>query len=226
MRELSVFIDESGVMGPCKSNDSHYVLSFVFHDQSNDISKELKILENKITLLGFKPQSFHAGPIIRREEEYKNVDRNDRKRLFMDMISFIRNTPIQCKSIYVEKKHLEDDLELVGRLSIELKRFITEHLEYFLSFDVVKVYYDNGQIQIGRMISTVFMTTLSNVKFRKVIPSDYRLFQVADMLCTLKLIELKLNEKKLSKSELAFFNYSDKILKKQYLRIVDKKTIN
>lgn len=225
MKELSVFVDESGVVGPSKNSDKYYVLSFVLHDQANDISKQIRLFEDKVYSLGFKPQSFHAGPIIRREKEYETIERNNRKRLFMNMISFLRNIPIQCKSIYIEKKNLEDDLELVGRLSIELKRFINDHLEYFLSYDVIKVYYDNGQIQIGRMISYAFSTSLFNVKFKKVIPSDYRLFQVADLLCTLKLIELKLNEKRLSKSELAFFDFSNKVLKKQYLRVIEKKTI-
>ena len=75
------------------------------------------------------------------------------------------------------------------------------------------------------MLSTVFRFMLSNVEFKKVIPSEYRLFQISDMLCTLKLAELKLNDKKLSKSELAFFDYSDKILKKHYLKIVKQKSI-
>lgn len=225
MKELSIFVDEAGVLGPFKKNDPYYVLSFVFHNQEQDINEELLHLEENFTNLGFKAQSFHAGPIIRREEEYRVVDREVRKKLFMAMISFVRRAPIQCKSIYVEKKHLEDDIELVGRLSIELQRFLLEHLEYFLNYDVVKVYYDNGQIPIGGMISSVFMTTLSNVKLKKVIPSDYRLFQVSDLLCTLKLIELKLERKCLSKSELAFFNYSDKTLKKQYLKIIKNKIL-
>ena len=226
MKELSVFVDEAGVLGPFKKNDPYYVLSFVFHNQENDISDELSQIEKRFCELGFKAQSFHAGPIIRREEEYEDVDRDVRKKLFMEMISFIRRTSIQCKSIYVEKKHLEDNIELIGRLSIELKRFLMNHLDYFLSFDQTKVYYDNGQTAIGSMISSVFMKTLNNVILKKVMPSDYRLFQVSDMLCTLKLIELKFEKRHLSKSELAFFDFSDKVLKKQYLRIVKMKTMD
>jgi len=108
MKELSIFVDEAGVLGPFKKNDPYYVLSFVFHNQEQDINEELLHLEENFTNLGFKAQSFHAGPIIRREEEYRVVDREVRKKLFMTMISFVRRTPIQCKSIYVEKKHLED----------------------------------------------------------------------------------------------------------------------
>ena len=124
MKELSIFVDEAGVLGPYKVNDPYYILSFVFHNQEIDLSNELIHLEESFSNLGFKAQSFHAGPIIRREEEYRDVDREVRKKLFMIMISFLRRAPIQCKTIYLEKKHLEDDTELVDRLSVELQRFL------------------------------------------------------------------------------------------------------
>jgi len=63
---------------------------------------------------------------------------------------------------------------------------------------------------------------LDNVEFKRVIPSDYRLFQVADLICTLKLIELKRNNNILSKSEKLFF-VDDRTLKKNYLKIVESK---
>ena len=220
MKELSVFVDEAGVFGPYDSRDPYYILSFVFHDQDDELSKEMTYFQENINKLGFDIKSLHAGPIIRREEDYKNVDRQLRQRIFKSMMSFFRRTPLKCKSIYIEKKHMEDDVEMVGRLSVELKRFIQDNLEYFLSFDVIKVYYDNGQIPIARMLSTVFRFMLSNVEFKRVIPSQYRLFQISDMLCTLKLIELKLNTKTMSRSEKAFFDYDDRMLKKHYLKVI------
>ena len=225
MKELSIFVDEAGVLGPYKVRDPYYILSFVFHNQEDDISSDLKVFKESIANLGFNIKSLHAGPIIRREEEYKNVAREDRKRLFKVMMSFFRKSPLLCKSIYFEKKHMEDDVEIVDRLSTELKRFLQEHLEFFQGFDAVKVYYDNGQIPIAKMLVVVFKFMLSNVQFKKVVPSNYQLFQLSDMLCTLKLIELKMEKKALSKSELAFFDYSDRIIKKEYLKHVSSKTI-
>ena len=225
MKELSIFVDEAGVLGPYKVRDPYYFLSFVFHNQEDDISSDLKVFKESIANLGFNIKSLHAGPIIRREEEYKNVAREDRKRLFKVMMSFFRKSPLLCKSIYFEKKHMEDDVEIVDRLSTELKRFLQEHLEFFQGFDAVKVYYDNGQIPIAKMLVVVFKFMLSNVQFKKVVPSNYQLFQLSDMLCTLKLIELKMEKKALSKSELAFFDYSDRIIKKEYLKHVSSKTI-
>ncbi|MCI6703501.1 MAG: hypothetical protein SOU06_05660 [Bulleidia sp.] len=95
---------------------------------------------------------------------------------------------------------------------------------YFNQFDVVKIYYDNGQIEVTRILSSVFNSLLDNVEFKRVIPSNYRLFQVADLICTLKLTELKMQNHILSKSEIAFFE-NERCLKKNYLKIINHKNI-
>ena len=41
MHELSIFIDESGDFGPFEKHSPFYVLSLVFHDQSDDIAGHL-----------------------------------------------------------------------------------------------------------------------------------------------------------------------------------------
>ncbi len=58
---------------------------------------------------------------------------------------------------------------------------------------------------------------MSNVEFRVVHPDKYRLFQVADLVCTLELLQLKYDNKMLSSSEGDFF-INLKRLKKTYLR--------
>ena len=97
-------------------------------------------------------------------------------------------------------------------------------MDFFCSFDVVKIYYDNGQVEVTRVLSSVFNALLENVEFRKVIPSQYRLFQVADLICTLKLTELKLANHALSKSEKIFFE-NERTLKKNYLKPIKSKEL-
>ena len=63
---------------------------------------------------------------------------------------------------------------------------------------------------------------IENVQFRKVMPSDYRLFQVADLICTLKLTELKLEAHILSKSEKYFFG-DERTLRKNYIKPLSNK---
>lgn len=52
-------------------------------------------------------------------------------------------------------------------------------------------------------------------------PSDYRLFQVADMICTLELLVAKAEDGSLSKSEREFFG-GMRDLKKNYLKPLTK----
>ena len=114
-------------------------------------------------------------------------------------------------------------VELVGQLSKKIASFIKDNLDYFLSYDCVKIYYDNGQTEINKILSSVFNSLLENVEFRRVLPADYRLFQVADLVCTLKLSKLKDNSVGLSRSEEYFFEGS-KNLKKSYLKQIEKKS--
>ncbi len=141
------------------------------------------------------------------------------------MVGFVRKVDVRCESFYIEKKHVADGIEASGKLSKIIANFIREHYEFFLSFEIVKIYYDNGQVELNKILAAVFSTLLDNVEFRKVIPSNYRLFQVADLVCTLKLVELKLENHILSKSEIRFFE-NDRILKKNYLKPISNKRLD
>ena len=129
----------------------------------------------------------------------------------------MRHSKINIDSVYIEKKNIIDEVDAAGKLAKLLSRFIKERLEFFSSFDIVKVYYDNGQVELNKILSTVFNTLLDNVEFKKVQPADYRLFQVADLACTLKLVELKLENHIISKSEINYFE-TERVLKKNYLK--------
>lgn len=183
---------------------------------------ELNAIENEFRNIGWENHCVHAGPVIRSEEEYRGFDLADRQRILRKMMTFIRHLDIRFKSIYIEKKHIEDSVEATGRLSKKLAAFIRENLEFFCGYDVVKIYYDNGQVEVTRILSSVFNALLENVEFRKVMPADYRLFQVADIICTLKLVELKMKNHILSKSELYFFK-DERTLKKNYIKPLAKK---
>lgn len=145
-----------------------------------------------------------------------------RRRIFNKMVAFFRQVNIRYKCFYIEKKHMEEVVVETGRLSKLISGFIRDHYEEFLSFDDVKIYYDNGQVEVGKILSSVFNALLPNPIFRKVMPTDYKLFQVADLLCSLKLIQLKMDNNMFSKSEKAFFG-SMRDLRKNYFKPVSKK---
>lgn len=122
----------------------------------------------------------------------------------------------------IEKRHIKDVVEATGKLSKQISIFVRNHYEEFLAFDNVKIYYDNGQVEVSKILSSVFNAMLPNPIFRKVMPKEYKLFQVADLLCTLELVKLKIENRQYSKSEEAFFgNIRD--LRKNYLKPLSRK---
>ena len=133
------------------------------------------------------------------------------------MVTFIKHCDTRYHCFHIEKKHIEDSVQATARLSVLISRFIKDHYSEFLSFSKVKIYYDNGQIKLSRLLASVFSVLLQQFEIKKVTPSDYRLFQAADMFCSMELIRLKLEASAISPSELEFFgNLRD--LKKNYLR--------
>ena len=217
MRELSIFIDESGDFGEYSFHSPYYIITMVFHDQSISIDHEIEYLNDAFYNMGMAEHSVHTGPLIRREEEYKNMGIKERRQILNKMVAFIRKTNVKYKSFYIEKKHIADRVEASGKLARLIGSFIRENYDEFLSYDIVKVYYDNGQTEVSKILSSVFNAMLQNVVFRKVIPSDYKLFQVADFCCTFELIRLKMENNGLTKTEAYFFGNS-RDLKKNYLK--------
>ena len=217
MRELSIFIDESGDFGEYDYHSPYYIIAMVMHDQAYEMDEQLIKLEKELQYIGYPNHCVHAGPIIRQEQEYRFESIEIRQKILKKMMSFLRQIDIKCKTVYIEKKHIADEVEAAGKLAKALSRFLRNNMSFFASYDVVKIYYDNGQIELNKILSSVFNVLFDNVEFRKVIPSDYRLFQVADLVCTLQLIELKYENHVLSNSEKRFFE-NDRTLKKNYIK--------
>ena len=192
----------------------------VFHDQSVDISGPIIKLEQDLANRGFPDHCVHTGPIIRRENEYAFESVQTRRRILNSMVTFIKHCNIRYHCFHIEKKHIEDSVQASARLSLLISRFIREHYQEFLSYEKTKIYYDNGQIEISKILASVFTVLLPEVEIRRVVPSDYRLFQAADMFCSMELIRLKAAESAISASEMEFFgNIRD--LKKNYLKPLD-----
>ena len=217
LKELSVFIDESGDFGEYDYHSPYYIITMVFHEQQEDIQPAISKLNQELAFLNLDNLCIHTGPIIRKEEIYTNMTIHERRHIFNKLVAFIRQINIRYKCFYIEKKHISDVVEATGKLSKQISQFIRDHYEEFLAFDDVKIYYDNGQVEVSKIISSVFNALLPNPIFRKVMPTDYKLFQTADLFCTLELVRLKLEDNLFSKSEKNFFG-SIRDLKKNYIK--------
>lgn len=223
MNELSIFVDESGDFGRVDNSSPYYLVTFVFHDQSDDISKELDKL-NKELKENDCPEYIHTGPMIRRETPYHNMTIDERRSLLYKMRMFFLHLPIMHTTIRINRREANDKFALTAQISKKLKIYINEHLEFFSSFDKVIVYYDNGQQELNIILNSILNLLLNNVEFRKASPSEYRLLQTADFVCTIELLSVKFDEKRLSKTEQAFF-YKPQELKKTFIKSVKSKEL-
>ena len=135
---------------------------------------------------------------------------------------FTMGLPIKYKTlIFIKKEFNNDILKLERRMIRELYGFFTENYEMFKDYKII-LYYDNGQHHITRVLNNSLAIMGLDYDFKKEVhPYSYRLFQVADFISTVRLLELKQNYKELSKSELKFID--SKHLKKNYLKVIKKR---
>lgn len=201
---LSVFIDESGDFGPYEAHAPYYIVSMILHNQSNDISENIKLFDSHLLNLGYQNHAIHTGPLIRRESVYSNDLVEDRKCLFNALFNFARRLDFQYSCIKVRKNECPDVITMTSKVSKALA-------------DVLRS-------NEGFWITSVFSTLYTHVEFRKVKPADYKLFQIADLICTMELLAEKAEHKSLSHSEIDFFdNIRD--FKKNYLKHLKKKLL-
>lgn len=218
---LSVFIDESGDFGPFEVHSPYYLVSMVLHNQSVDINHNITAFEEHLLNLGYPHHAVHTGPLIRRESVYEHDLMENRKRLFNALFNFARKLEIQYTCAIVKKAECPDIVSLTSKLNKELLTIFRTHADFWNSFDRIIVYYDNGQIELTKILTGVFNTLCAQVEFRRVHPVDYKLFQVADLICTTELLEMKTS---FTHSENEFFT-SKRDFKKNYLKCLKKKEL-
>ena len=222
MKELSIFVDESGDFGPFSKHSPYYVITLVFHDQAADISEQIKRLDLEIEKYNLHRHAIHTEPLIRREEDYAELSPNERRAIFVKLFYFAMKCDISYKSFVFYKKDYQDVFRLEAAMARELSQFIRNNIDFFQDFERVVLYYDNGQHELSRILNTVLATELSSYEMKRVIPSDYRLFQVADLFCTLELVKEKLTHTTMNRSEELLF-HSKRDFKKDFLSGIKKK---
>ena len=221
---LSVFIDESGDFGPYEVHAPYYLVSMILHNQNIDITENIKVFDTHLANLGYHHHAIHTGPLIRRESVYSHHLIAERKRLFNALFHFARRLDFQYSFIKVKKSECPDVKTMTSKVSKALADVLQNNENFWNSFDKVIIYYDNGQIELTKILTSVFSTLYTHVEFRKVKPVDYKLFQIADLICTMELLAEKAETNSFTHSELDFFdNVRD--FKKNYLKHIRKKLL-
>ena len=218
MNDLSIFVDESGDFGKYARHSPYYIVTMVFHEQSNDISLNIEKLVSEVQLLGYSSDFvIHTAPLIRKEEMFSSVSPNERRALFTKLFFFVLKSDIKYRTFIFEKKLFEDSFKLEGKMAKEISSFFRSNISYFVKFDKIVLYYDNGQHELNRILNTVLSTELSQYDFHRALPRDYKLFQAADLICTLTLLELKCKNMELTHSEQLIF-HNKRELQKQFIK--------
>lgn len=204
MRELSVFIDESGSDG---LRDKYYLVTLVLHEQDDDISEGIKLYEQSLAEKGLPDVPFHASPLLNGHDDYEGMALAERKRLLFAFRVFFRHMPVRYTCIALKTKEYPATDEVSNTMRRRLVEFLFDELPYFQGFDVVKIYYDNGQQSIAEAVHKAMDYALAKdaVIYRSASPADYRLSQVADYICTMELTALKYADKAATATDGKFF---------------------
>lgn len=223
-KELSIFVDESGMFGDFNAPTKNYQITFVFHDQSEDVKTHINSLERCLELRGISKDIYiHSGPLINNKDEFKGMSVIERKHLFSSLFLCFKHSPLKVKTFRIERKYV-DNLDKVhfGFIS-QINDFLLSNKSLFRKYDVIKIYYDRGRREVSKILHEVFNKNFANAVFKKnVSPNEHRLLQIADMVCELDLIEYKIETQTLTKSEKRFFG-GCKDIRNQYLKSLKKK---
>lgn len=201
---LSIFVDESGDFGKIDNRSPFYHVALILHEQKNDISESITRMERLLSNWGYNNHYIHVGPLIRKEKPYLEDIREIRKSIFNVLFQFTRHAPIEYIMLTMNKLKCKEYSKVgyTEQLSKLLAKTIRENNDYFNSFDKIILYYDYGQSELAIILTTTFNVFFDNFEIKKSMPVDYRLLQVADLICTIEMMD---NKNSFTQSENDFF---------------------
>ena len=86
VKELSIFVDESGDFGEYNHISPYYIVTLITHEQKNLINEQIKKLNLHFDVSNTNIQAMHTAPLIRRESIYKDLDISERRKMFRNKI--------------------------------------------------------------------------------------------------------------------------------------------
>jgi hypothetical protein len=224
---LSIFVDESGRFQFPDRESPYYIVSMVIHDQRIPIGALVDELNRHFNEMRLSNVCFHAGPIIRQKNAFAIMDWSFRSKIFRRMLAFASKLDFKYHCLIVEKRFVNSREQMVSRLRNDMEVFFNRLVQTHLDIDRFKIYYDCGQTPVTNLLLSTFKARAElDIEFAQAVkPERYKLFQLADMVATLKLVELKLaHGEKMTESEYKFFG-GPRNFKRNYLRFVKSKEI-
>lgn len=224
MKELSVFVDESGNYGG--QSAKYYLVTLVFHDQSASVAETIEGYERTLRERGLPDIPLHMNPLMHGNEAYGAMDTRLRNRLLASFTTFANKMSVTYMTLSYQRNKFKSDTTMFARMRRDLILFLFDRLQSFQSYDVVKIYYDDGQNEVTAALHAAFEYVLGKqtVVYRECDPKHFRLQQIADYICEIELAEIKYGSSEQSNTEQIFFgNYRD--FKKNHLRKIRAKRL-
>ena len=222
-RALKIYLDESGDYDSRDRSCPIYALGMVLVTPEVDVSKYESYFKNRLSKMVGGQYFVHTGNLVRNEDPYKGMLREDRQKLFWALAFYAFKIPVSFAVISCRKESA-DRVVLLSRMTRRLNSWAIEHLDYLKSYDEVEFYYDYGQAEIAPLIVDVFSDLGIQVRFMKRTQQESTLLQVADLLCEYALLQFKYDQGNFTHGEEAFFGLRGK-LKKDLLVPIKKKLL-
>lgn len=206
--------------------DRYYLLALVVHDQTNDIRHDIALYEQSLQSKGLPDIPFHASPLLNGHGKYEGMELSERKRLLSSFRVFLRHAPIRYHCIKLKTAEYASVDALAAAMRKHIVDFVFGRLSYFQEFEIVKVYYDDGQRSIADAVHKALDYALSkqSVVYRETSAEAYRISQIADYICTMELTALKYETKTSTATDEKFFG-SWSQFKKGILKEMEKKSL-
>jgi len=204
------------------------MVMLVMHDEDADIMPIVAEYHAGIYHAGADPESmsFHTSPLIRQEDQFTAMSRNMRGRIFYQMLSLVRKCDLRYKSFWIDTNYVASEMQIVESLKRQVHDFMVLHSDKFAAMSAVRLYYDAGQKGVTRILESLSKECACPVEVAQgVRQGDYILLQAADFLCTVKLIECRIEDGiPFNSSEKKFFG-SPRDFKRNVLRKIKAKEL-
>ena len=224
MKQLDIYIDESGNFDSYSKHNLIYSVAFVMVDsldkKTND--KQMAIFHSKLSNIVGGDHFVHVGNLVRGEKPYEETLLSERQDLFYILFLLAKYSKFKVVCSIAEKKEINN--EIYEGITDSVIATVKGLESYLSSYEKVIVHYDNGQDFLKGALLVAFRIISKNVAMVKTLQQENAFMQVADLFSYFELIKYKIQKAGLSKYEIDFFGESRKI-KKDYLKQLEKKRI-
>ena len=137
---------------------------------------------------------------------YYGLDLRTRKMLLGSLLVFFRHMPVRYHTFAYATKQFSSLDKLAGAMRRDIVNFLFDHLAELQAYDAVRVY-DDGQHSIAESLHLAIEYALSKdaVAYRSAQPTEYRLSQATDCICTMELTAIKYADHTTTATDEKFF---------------------